>query len=239
MSPQDTHTFAAHERAITREQARRVDQLASEELGIPSLLLMENAAINAAAAIVDLLDEERNLRPDQANVAIVCGGGNNGGDGYAIARHLHNWGAKVHLHATKAVDQLQGDAAVNARICAAMGLTIHHPPRPERFGEAQVLVDALLGTGFHGQVREKEATLIDEINAVHGPLVLAVDTPSGLDCQTGEPAANTVKAHLTVTFVERKVGFNNPAARAFLGQLKVAEIGTPPELLDRILAEDA
>jgi NAD(P)H-hydrate epimerase len=230
-------TFSADERAITREQARRTDQLATEQLGIPSLLLMENAAINTASGIVDLLDVERNLRPDQATVAVVCGGGNNGGDGYAIARHLHNWGAAVEIHAAKAPDELKGDAGVNATICRKMGLALHHPPRPERFSAAHVLVDALLGTGFEGAVREKEAQLIEAINAAAGPLVVAVDTPSGLDCQTGQPANATVKAHVTVTFVERKVGFNNPASRAFVGQLKVAEIGTPPELLDRILAE--
>lgn len=233
----DDRDFAAHDRTITRDQARQVDKLAEEELGIPGIVLMENAAINAAALVVDLLDLERHLRPDQATIAIVCGGGNNGGDGYAIARHLHNWGAAVQIHAVKSPDGLEGDAGTNARICQRMGLTIHHPPQADAWGDADILIDAILGTGFSGDVREKEATVIQAMNAAADPLVLAIDTPSGLDCQTGEPANAAVKAHVTVTFVERKVGFNNPASRTFVGELKVAEIGTPPELLDRILAQ--
>jgi len=216
---------------------------------------MENAAINTVQVINRILGAtgeaavwQYNTGERPANVAIICGGGNNGGDGYAIARHLHNRAADVHIYATKPTDQLSGDAAVNASICEKMALPVTAVQEDDAikraatdWAKADVIVDALLGTGFRGDVREPMAALIQKLNgaAAHedGPVVVAVDTPSGLDCQTGEASASTVRADVTVTFVARKSGFDVPDAHAYLGQVEVVNIGVPPELIERAASE--
>jgi len=232
------------EYALSRDQSRRVDRLASEQLQIPGIVLMENAGINATSALLNQLDTHRELSPAQARVAVVCGGGNNGGDGYVIARHLHNWGASVELFSAVDPDKLTGDAATNHAICVAMGLppTLVADKRAatdaaRRWGDCDALVDALLGTGFQGRVREPMDAVIDAINAAEGPVKLAVDCPSGLDADTGQPSNATVRADLTVTFVARKRGFDADGAEAYTGRVAVAEIGTPPELVERVLTE--
>ncbi len=232
--------------ALTREQTQRVDRLAAENLGIPSVVLMENAAINATAVILDELLDGLDLTPSQARVAVVCGGGNNGGDGYAIARHLHNWGVDVALFAVKNPDELDGDAAINHRVCHNMGLPIAQllePPAIERaFDDLQardLLVDAILGTGFHGQPRAPIDTVLAVCDRLDHPAVVAIDVPSGLDCDTGEPCPHAIRADLTITFVERKVGFDQPAAAPHLGRVVVADIGIPPELIDRVRTDAA
>jgi len=234
------------EPALSREQSRRADRLASEELHIPGIVLMENAGINATAALLNHLDAQRDLPPQQLRVAVICGGGNNGGDGYVIARHLHNWGATVELFTAVDPDKLSGDAATNHAICVAMGLppTLVTDKRAatdaaRRWGACDALVDALLGTGFRGRVREPMDAVIDAINAVQGPVKLAVDCPSGLDADTGEPSNATVRADLTVTFVSRKRGFDAAGAEAYTGRVVVAEIGTPPGLVERVMDERA
>jgi len=232
--------------ALSREQSRRVDRLACEELHIPGLVLMENAGINATAALLNHLDAQRGLPPTQARVAVVCGGGNNAGDGYVIARHLHNWGAAVELYSAVDPAKLTGDAATNHAICVAMGMppTLVADARAatdaaRRWGGCDAVVDALLGTGFQGRVREPMDKLIDAINAAEDPVKLAVDCPSGLDADTGHPSNATVRAALTVTFVSRKRGFDAEGAEAYTGRVVVAEIGTPPWLIERVLEEPA
>jgi NAD(P)H-hydrate epimerase len=228
---------------LTREQVREVDRRAIEVLGIPGLILMENAAINAATLIRDHLVRKQAEPKANKRISVLCGGGNNGGDGYAIARHLHNRGYGVQLFAAKAPSQLKGDAAANHAICRNMGLPIATVDGESAIDEAatmwqgsDIVVDALLGTGFTGQVRQPLASLIDRINSISAPTVIAIDTPSGLDCQTGAPAASTVRAHLTISLVAQKVGFTVPGAEAFTGQVQVADIGVPPELIRDVAA---
>jgi len=245
---------------VTREQARRIDKLAMQDLGIPGVVLMENAGLNALAAIDRFMAEQgKELR----RAVIFCGGGNNGGDGYVIARHLHNRGTSVQIIAHKPTDQLTGDAAIHATICRNMNLDIQPAPKipstlstPDpnsssissflnfqlsSFSPApSIIIDALLGTGFRGQLRPDMLALIQAINATkskpHAPKIVALDLPSGLDCDTGHPAQATIRADLTVTFVAAKQGFTNPAAQPYLGQVVVADIGTPPDILDRVTA---
>ena len=230
--------------ALTRQQIRHVDRLAIEDLGIPGVVLMENAARGVAESILTLLGAELGLAPAAAKVAVLCGGGNNGGDGYAIARHLHNAGVDVTVYAARATDQLAGDAAVNCEIIRRMGLRLipittagqvaSHGPQ---WSQYDLLVDALLGTGATGVVRQPLATVIEYCNAATaaagGPKVVAVDVPSGLDCDTGRPATTTVRADLTVTFVAAKIGFEAAAAQPWLGRLVVTGIGAPPQLIRR------
>lgn len=225
--------------SLTRAQARAVDQIAVQKYGYPSLLLMENAGINAAAAALDLLDIERDVAPAQARVGVMCGGGNNGGDGYVIARQFHTWGVDVRVFAAKAPADLAGDAAVNHEICARLGLPIQTLADSADVEAAQpalaacdLLIDALLGTGFTGQVREPVASLIGMVNQLPEPLILAVDLPSGLDCDTGQPGGEAVRADLTVTFVAPKAGFSADGADRRTGRVVVAGIGTTQDLLD-------
>ncbi len=211
--------------SLTREQARAVDQHAINVLGLPGIVLMENAGLNAAAAVLDLLDLALDLSPSDARVLVVCGGGNNGGDGYVLARHLSIWGASVSCLAVKPVEALTGDAAIAAG--AALGIGV--PVQPWAAGampEADLIVDALLGTGFTGQVREPVLSAIREINASPA-LRVALDLPSGMDCDTGRVLSEAVRADLTVTFVDHKAGFAAADAGAWLGRVVVADIGVP------------
>jgi len=98
------------------------------------------------------------------------------------------------------------------------------------------VVDALLGTGFRGEVRAHLADVIERCNALAGPKVVAIDLPSGLDCDTGQPSNATIQADVTVTFVAPKVGFDAPGATRYTGRVVVADIGTPPSLIDRVRA---
>lgn len=227
--------------ALTCEQSRRVDELALSQLRIPTIVLMENAAINAANALMDMLEIERQLKPFEARVNIFCGGGNNGGDGYAMARHLHNWGADVHLYAMKPLDALKGDAAINATICSNMQLPIMVLDTDQAIQDAvgashqaDAVVDALLGTGFQGTLRPAYESLLQALADLQTPLRLAVDIPSGLDGDSGEAAAACFRADMTVTFVAPKVGFKKADAATYLGRLVVADIGIPNALIDQV-----
>lgn len=226
---------------ITRQQAREIDRIASEKYLIPSIVLMENAARNAADIVIDLLeeiDEEHYYKGDEPRVAILCGGGNNGGDGYAIARHLYNAGVEVAVFAVVHPEKLTGDAATMAKIVRAMDLgpelvidDASLDERVDELAEADVIVDALLGTGFTGPVRPPISKAITLINALReeGATTVAIDVPSGLDCDTGKPGEATIEADVTVTFVAEKVGFTRPGADRYTGRIIVADIGAPPE----------
>lgn len=224
---------------LTRAQVREVDRRAIEEYGVPGVVLMENAGRNAAELI-------RCWTPPNGPVAIVCGRGNNGGDGFVIARHLHNAGVRVELLLACKVVRLTSDAATNARTVEKMGLSQRMFDTAERIVEgrpalrgARVIVDALLGTGFSGKVRSPMDLAIAAINEearAGGAKVVAVDVPSGLDCDSGEASNATVKADHTITFVARKAGFDAPGAAAYTGEVDVADIGAPGEIVQEVLA---
>lgn len=226
---------------LTRKQVRAFDRLAIEAYGVPGVVLMENAGRNAAEVVLDVLVDELGVAPHAGRVAVLCGGGNNGGDGYVIARHLHVWGLHVTLWAAVDPDGLKGDAAVHANIARRLKLDLQPLTEPGHLDAAagawrgaHVVVDALLGTGFEGEVRPHLAAVIGRLNATRGPVVVAVDVPSGLDCDTGAPANATVRAGVTVTFVDRKAGFDAPAAAPHLGRVVVADVGVPQELVARV-----
>jgi len=217
---------------LTAAQCRAVDQHAIETLGIPGVVLMENAGRNAA----DLIEKwARRKRPSSpSRIAIVCGRGNNGGDGFVIARHLAMRGFDVSVDLLGEPAGLSPDAAVNCAIVRKMGLPVRAMDEPElaakaarRWRRSAVLVDALLGTGFAGDVREPLAGVIRRINALSGPLVVAVDVPSGLNADTGQPGGVAVKADHTITFLAMKTGFTRPAAKPYVGHVTVVDIGSP------------
>ena len=230
---------------LTREQVREVDRIAIHELGIPGVVLMENAGRNAAGVVLGVLHDKCGVDPGVGCVAVLCGGGNNGGDGYVIARHLHNQGVAVTVFSVTDPARLTGDAAVNNHICDKMGMKVRPigsdpgqqlDEAASSWADAHVIVDALLGTGFTGMVRSNLAAVIERCNAVQSPKIVAVDLPSGLDCDTGVPSNATVRADMTVTFVAQKSGFRAASAQPYMGQVVVADIGTPPTLIDRVLS---
>jgi NAD(P)H-hydrate epimerase len=215
---------------LTRQQVREVDRIAIERYRVPGVVLMENVARAAADVACDMLDDEC-----VGQVLIACGGGNNGGDGLAIARHLHNRGAEVSVALTIDPAKFKGDALINWRIVEAMRLRVA-PATPEliRHTKAVLLIDAVFGTGLSEAPRDPFPSLVMAIEQSRVP-VLAIDIPSGLNCDTGEPFGPCVRATRTITFVAEKAGFASPAAQHYLGRVTVGDIGCPHEAIDAAL----
>jgi NAD(P)H-hydrate epimerase len=215
--------------ALTRDQARELDRKAIQELGIPSVVLMELAGLAVARAA-------EHLAGGEGPVLVVAGPGNNGGDGYVAARHLANRGVQTAILVFAAEAQIAGDAKVNLDILLRMGVPVRLLTTPiawdlyrEHLRLASVVVDALFGTGLRGEVREPGRTAIELLNQARKPVV-AVDIPSGLDCDTGRPLGIAVEAAVTVTFARAKAGLLQPEAAGYVGRLVVADIGIPPSL---------
>lgn len=215
---------------LSREQARALDRRAMEEFGVPGVVLMENAGRGMAEL----------LRTLGINgwVVVCCGKGNNGGDGFVIARHLDNFGVPVRVLLFADPARLSGDAAINHHILAASGIPLavfagsavdEHRLRSELAG-ADWVVDALLGSGLGGPVQAPYDRVIAAINEA-GVRVFAVDIPSGLDSDTGLPLGIAVRANYTATVVAPKKGFAEPSAAAWLGQVHVIDMGAPRALL--------
>ncbi len=223
--------------AVTRRQMQELDRLAIEQYEIPGILLMENAGRACAQTALDMLGDA-----EEPEVVVLCGRGNNGGDGFVVARHLVNRGVRgaVLLLGTVA-DVLDGagDPAINLRILRNMDVStveLGAPPEirsalEEKAG-ANLIVDALLGTGISGEVREPFDAAIRAVNRMDAP-TLAVDVPSGLDCDTGLPLGVAVRAERTVTFGLPKQGLLRPEAAPYTGRLEVAEISIPRVLIER------
>jgi NAD(P)H-hydrate epimerase len=222
-------------RTLTREQSRQVDRRAVEEYGISGLVLMENAG----RGVADRLCEMGIGGP----VVICCGKGNNAGDGFVIARHLDLRGFAVRVLLWAEPSELTGDAAANFRILEKTGVPLeifgdeHDATRLEEqlFGAAWI-VDALLGTGARGEPRPPLDAVIEQLNAA-AAAKLAVDLPSGLDCDTGVPARHTIRAAATCTFVAAKPGFLAPGAQQYTGQVYVLDIGAPRKLIEEVLTD--
>lgn len=219
---------------ISRAEAREIDRCAIEEYGIPSLLLMENAG----RGIAEYLLNQKIKGP----VVICCGKGNNGGDGFVIARHLDNKHISVQLFVFADPNDLSVDAKINYDILTHSEIPITHFTEKTlgmsdfmpSLTSAEWIIDALFGTGLLGSVKPPFDKIITAINSTNAN-VLAVDIPSGLDCDTGKPLGPTIKADHTVTFIAMKKGFTNLEAISYLGKTTVINIGIPRMLLERKL----
>jgi NAD(P)H-hydrate epimerase len=223
-----------HSRPLTRAEVREVDRRAIEQYAMNGLVLMENAGRGCVDTLCSLSCREP--------VVVVCGKGNNAGDGFVIARHLDLRGLSVKVVLLGAPEELRGDAAANYAILARCGvplvdLSSNFAPATfdTHLAGAEWIVDALLGTGASGPPRPPMDAAIERMNAASARR-LAVDLPSGLDCDTGEPANPTVRADHTCTFVAAKVGFANHKAAPYLGQIHILDIGAPRRLVEEILA---
>ncbi|WP_020473742.1 NAD(P)H-hydrate epimerase [Zavarzinella formosa] len=224
---------------LTREQVRAIDATAMALFHMPGVLLMENAGRGAAETLA-------RLNADREPVLIVCGEGNNGGDGFVIARHLQNLGITVELRlfapmTRRGSPRLSDDAAINFEIAksAEIPLVITDllepgdwlAPFEEACRQAGWIVDALFGTGLTRPVAGVHAQAIETINA-SGKKIFAIDLPSGLNANSGESPGPTVRAGHTATFVAHKAGFQNSNAKLFTGEIHVIDIGVPKKLLD-------
>ncbi len=219
---------------LNRAQSQDVDRRAVAEFGMSSLVLMENAGRGLADTLCRLAVT--------GPVAICCGHGNNGGDGFVLARHLDLRGHTVRVALWGEPEKLSGDAAANYTVLARSGVSIefftagHDAARLDALlSGAEWIVDALLGTGSRGEPRPPLDAVIDQLNSHTAP-TLAVDLPSGLDCDTGVAARHTIRAAHTCTFVAEKIGFRHASAKQFTGEVHVLDIGAPRKLIEECLA---
>ena len=221
-------------RPLSREEVRAVDRRAIDVLGIPGVVLMENAGLGltdvvcahalglSAAAAQGALDP----------VGVVCGRGNNGGDGFVVARHLALRGVRVRVVYTGSLaEQDTGDAATMRRICMNMRMELEEARDGAAltrvlagWTDVALLVDALYGNGLSAPLREPGLGLVRALDQDPRPKI-ACDVPSGLDCDTGLPLGHAVRCARTATFVAEKLGFAR--ARAYTGPVTVVPIGCP------------
>jgi NAD(P)H-hydrate epimerase len=234
---------------LSRDEVRELDRRALEGFGVPGIVLMENAGRGCAELLM-------RLNPERKPVVILCGPGNNGGDGFVIARHLDNHGWPVLVHPVEPgqhfpdrhdvdVEQpkrgLPPDAMTNWQIVNKSRLCNWPQDRascsfktlyiPQDFSGCWI-VDAMFGTGLSRSLETPYADIIERgVNVADCP-VLAVDIPSGLDCDTGQPLGPTIRATHTATFVAHKKGFLNPESHQWTGEVHVIDIGAPRVLID-------
>ena len=236
--------------ALTVAQVRAVDRVCLDDYGLPGAVLMENAARGCAELLLKLAGGPPGV------AAVVCGRGNNGGDGFALARHLAIAGIDVRLFAPFAEPPPEadepGEAAMNARVARKMGLPWRDwsgaaggelaAALAEDSAGGGWVVDALLGTGVTSSPRPPTAAAVAAINAAgaRGARVLAVDVPTGFDADAGRPfpldggdAGPCVRAEFTASFVARKVGYDAAGASGWTGAVHVVGIGAPPAARER------
>ena len=221
---------------LSIEQSRLLDRLCVERYGIPSIVFMENAALGLTQHARSMLESCAD-----PSVLIFAGPGNNGGDGFALARHLHNAHIPTRVVIVQSMDAYTGDAGINLNIIRRMEIEIIEARAflEQRQGNQEpLLVDALFGTGLSRAIEGCAADLIAWINTAHqkrGARVLSVDCPSGLDVQRGEPIGKQiVHADRTITFAGLKPGMSRVEALEYLGDVFVAPIGAPIELLSEL-----
>lgn len=217
---------------MTAEKMRRIDNLAQTKFSIPSLILMENAGRAAAEEITKFLNNDFSRK-----IAIFCGKGNNGGDGFVAARHLTSAGIKVDVFVlAKIQDIKKPDPLTNLKIIRKMGINlvelidIKSIKRLRRRFNYSLIVDAIFGTGFSGKLPAHIANLVNFLNRT-GLSIFSLDVPSGLDATTGKVSDVCVKATKTITFGLAKTGFIKADGPTFTGEVIVRNITYPRSLL--------
>ena len=223
--------------ATTRETIRAWDEDAIHRFGIPGVVLMENAGESCVRVIEDLLA----VAAVKAPFRIICGPGNNGGDGLVIARHLFNRGIEVIVYLAVSANKVRADsdAEIQLNIARRMGIPLHEPPGDGVASESLLreatssgtIVDALFGTGLSRPVGDTQRAWIEAINRC-GLAVVAIDIPSGLDANSGEVLGVAVGARWTLTFVASKTGFQTASGKKHTGEVHVLGISIPRQLLE-------
>ena len=218
---------------VTAGQMQDLDRRTIQECGISGIVLMENAGRGAAELLA------RHFPVARAGwVAVLAGSGNNGGDGFVIARHLKNWGIQAKVYLFSSIDDVKGDAGTNLQIWLTMGGELveviykgDFARIKKEFSGASLMVDAIFGTGLNSEVKGLLKETISFVNSLPQP-VMAVDIPSGLDATGGQVLGDAIRADLTATFGLAKIGQVIEPGAGYVGQLEVIDIGIPRHLIE-------
>jgi NAD(P)H-hydrate epimerase len=221
-------------KAVSVASIQRLDRMAMEQYGIPSIVLMENAGRCVSQEIFRVLKHKQ-----KKNVIVICGVGNNAGDGFVAARHLVNGAVSVKVFLVGTPSTLKLDAKINYQILQKSAVRVYPLDRhwaefEKSLKDCQVVVDALLGVGLNRRVEGLFKKVIETIRA-SGKYVVAVDIPSGLDGTTGTIYGSCIRANTTVTMSLSKKGFYQHNAHQYTGKIVVADIGIPRRLIKRIV----
>src|SRR5438876_8189552 len=222
-------------RVLNAAQMREADRRTVDDIGIPSLVLMENAGRQAVAAMEAMYSDLSDRQ-----VAVLCGRGNNGGDGFVVARTLVQRGVDVSVFLIGRVAEVRGDARTNLEILGRLGLTVVEIADSQAWelhfseiGDCTLIVDAIFGTGLNAPVTGLMETVVADVNASDIPVV-AIDLPSGLSADSAEPIGDSIEASLTVTLAAPKLPLVLPPAETRAGDIVIADIGIPPEVLEAV-----
>jgi NAD(P)H-hydrate epimerase len=222
-------------RVLNTEQMRAADRRTIHEIGIPSIVLMENAGRQAVAAMEAAFDDL-----STSHVAVLCGRGNNGGDGFVVARTLIQRGVETSVFLIGSVSDVQGDARTNIEVLGRIGLTVVEITSAQEWelhfseiSECGIIVDAMLGTGFHGELTGLLQTVVADVNAIGVPVV-AIDLPTGLSADAADFDGVAIEASMTVTLAAPKIPLIFPPADSNAGDLVIADIGIPYPVIDEL-----
>ena len=222
-------------RVLNAAQMREADRRTIDEIGIPSLVLMENAGRQAVAAMESMYADL-----SERQVAVLCGRGNNGGDGFVIARTLLQRGVDVAVFLIGRVAEVKGDARTNLEILGRLGLTVVEIADSQAWelhfsevSDCTLIVDAIFGTGLNAPLAGLMETVVADVNAAAIPVV-AIDLPSGLSADSPDPIGDSIEASLTVTLAAPKLPLVLPPAETRAGDIVIADIGIPSEVLDAL-----
>ncbi len=222
-------------RVLNTQQMREADRRTIDDIGIPAIVLMENAGRQAVAAMEAAFDDLAT-----SHVGVLCGRGNNGGDGFVIARTLVQRGVETSVFLLGSVADVRGDARTNLEVLGRIGLTVVEITNAQEWelhfseiSRCELLVDAILGTGFHGQLSGLLETVVADVNGLGVPVV-AIDLPTGVSADTAEVEGEAIEASMTVTLAAPKISLILPPADSHSGDLVIADIGIPLPLLDEV-----
>jgi NAD(P)H-hydrate epimerase len=220
---------------VTASEMQKMDRLAIESFGIPGMVLMENAGRGATQFFLDQFKDGENKK-----IGVVAGRGNNGGDGFVIARYLAQKKMRVTVYLLSEAHKVKGDAAANLNLLRPLKVPVIEMPDQESFSRHQtamrheaIWIDAILGTGLKSDVKGFFKNVIDFINGSNKP-VFAVDIPSGLNSDTGQPWGTCIRATATATFAFAKTGHFLLPGADYTGNLKIIDIGIPPYIADDV-----
>jgi len=222
-------------RVLNTEQMREADRRTIQDLGLPSIVLMENAGRQTVAAMEAAFETLGSSR-----IAVVCGRGNNGGDGFVVARTLVQRGIETVVFLLGSVAEVTGDARTNLEVLGHIGMTVVEITNAQEWelhftevSECDIVVDAILGTGFRGRLTGLFETVVADINELGVPVV-AIDLPSGLSADSAELTGEAVEATMTVTLAAPKIPLVFPPAETHAGDLVIADIGIPAPVIDEL-----
>jgi ADP-dependent NAD(P)H-hydrate dehydratase / NAD(P)H-hydrate epimerase len=222
-------------RVLNTQQMREADRLTIDEIGIPSIVLMENAGRQAVAAMEAAFEDIAS-----STVGVLCGRGNNGGDGFVVARTLAQRGIEAIVFLLGSVAEVKGDARTNLEVLGRIGLTVVEIPNAQEWelhfteiSGCDLIVDAIAGTGFHGPLAGFLETVVADINGLGVPVV-AIDLPTGVSADSHELQGEAIESSMTVTLGAPKIPLILPPADAYAGDLVIADIGIPASVIDEL-----